>query len=337
VAVTLWSGLPINADVKSLAQAPLLWDWAKSRGYRTAYLSSQNLLFQNLGFYLKDSRIDVLREGRDRDPSPNIDLGTPDELATQEAVDFIEKDGPAFALVHFSNTHLPYRQAPGFTPYPLGGPEDRRNAYRNGLRHNDSVIGDFLTKLRKGPRGRRTIVVSMSDHGEAWGEHRATTHSWDLYAEAIDIPLWIDAPPGTLPEATLEHLRREAGERVVVTPDISATLVDLMGGLDQPATQAQASKLAGTSLLREPPGPRMVPLWNCTPTRPCIYHSFGLLAWPLKLHYVGREFHYVCSDLEADPLEKTEAPRERCAELRKEMARLWTGKWMDIDVMRAQQ
>jgi glucan phosphoethanolaminetransferase (alkaline phosphatase superfamily) len=337
VAVTLWSGLPINADVKSLAHAPLLWDWAKSRGYRTAYLSSQNLLFQNLGFYLKDTRIDLLREGRDRDPSPNIDLGTPDELATQEAVDFIEKGGPAFALVHFSNTHLPYRQAPGFTTYPLGGPDDRRNAYRNALRHNDAVIGDFLGKLRKGPRGKRTIVISLSDHGEAWGEHRALTHSWDLYAEAIDIPFWIDAPPGTLPEATIERLRRDAPARPVLTPDISATIIDLLGGLEQPAAREQAAKLAGTSLLREAPAPRMVPMWNCTPTRPCIYHSFGLYAWPLKLHYVGRDFRYICSDIEADPTEKSEAPAARCADMRKEMARLWPGDWIDVEALKARQ
>jgi glucan phosphoethanolaminetransferase (alkaline phosphatase superfamily) len=338
-SVTLWSGMAIDADPKALARAPLLWDWAKSKGYRTAYLSSQNLLFQNLGLYLKGTRIDFLREGRDRDPAPNIDLGTPDELATQEALEFIEKGGPSFTLVHFSNTHLPYRQVEGFTPYPTGAAaprsEERRNAYRNGLRHNDAVIGDFLTQLRKGPRGRRTIVISLSDHGEAWSEHGAVTHSWDLYAEEIDIPLWIDAPPGTLPDAVVERLKQGAASRPVLTPDISATVVDLMGGLDEPALAAQTAELVGTSLLRDPPAERLVPLWNCTKTRPCIYHSFGLFAWPLKLHYVGRDFRYVCSDLEADPLEKTAAPPARCAELRKEMARRWPGDWLDIEVYKA--
>ncbi len=341
VSVSLWSGLPINADVETLARTPLLWDWAKARGYRTAHLSSQNLAFQNVGLYLRGARIDLLREGRDRDPSPNIDLGTPDELATEEALDFIEKGGPAFAVVHFSNTHLPYRQVPGFTPYPTGAAapsaDERHNAYRNSLRHNDAIIGDFLTKLRKGKRGRRTIVISLSDHGEAWNEHRAVTHSWDLYAEAIDIPLWIDAPPGTLPEAAIERLRREAPVRPVLTQDISATIVDLLGGLDHPEAKAQAARIAGTSLLREPPGPRMVPLWNCTTTRPCIYHSFGLFAWPLKLHYVGRDFRYVCSDIEADPTEKTEAPAPRCAALRAEMARLWPGEWIDVDALKAKR
>ncbi|MFO0758327.1 MAG: sulfatase-like hydrolase/transferase [Byssovorax sp.] len=341
VAVALWTGMAINAEPDALAQAPLLWDFAKSRGYRTAYLSSQNLLFQNLGRFLKGSRIDLLREGRDRDPAPNIDLGTPDELATGEAIDFIEKGGPAFAIVHFSNTHLPYRQVEGYTPYPTGpaapSADERRNAYRNALRHNDAVIGDFLTKLRRGPRGRRTIVISMSDHGEAWGEHTATTHTWDLYAEEIDIPFWIDAPDGTLPDAAVERLRRDALTRPVLTPDISATLIDMMGALEEPAASKQAGQLAGTSLLRDAPVDRVVPLWNCTKIRPCIYHSFGLLAWPLKAHYAGRDFKYICSDLEADPLERSELPKERCAALRKEMARLWPGNWLDIEVLKAQK
>src|SRR5262249_37498197 len=153
------------------------------------------------------------------DPAPNIDLGTPDELSTADALAFLEKGGPpAFVIVHFSNTHLPYRQVPGFTPHPTKGLRDideRHNSYKNSILHNDFVIGDFVTKLRRTEVGKKTIVISLSDHGEAWMEHGSMSHTFDLYPEQIDVPLWIDAPPGTLPAAAVDRLRHDAPSRPV--------------------------------------------------------------------------------------------------------------------------
>jgi Sulfatase len=316
----LWTGLPATADAKSLAHAPLLWDYAKARGYRTAYISSQNLQFEALDFFLSTSRIDLLRESRGRDFNAGMDLGTPDELTTDEAVDFVQKPGgPAFVLVHYANTHAPYRQVPGYQPYPLEGVSDaqrQRNRYRNAIAFNDQVIGDLVAKLRKTEAGRRAIVISLSDHGEAWGLHGSYMHTWDLYGEQIDIPLWIDAPAGSLPDEAIARLRRDAPSRIATTPDVAATVLDLLGVLDDPALGAFTARLAGTSLLRDPPESRDVMLWNCPPTHPCALDSLGVLRWPRKLHYVGREARYGCYDLAADPRENSELPGASCADLR---------------------
>ena len=320
-ASVLWSGLPINADLGALGRAPLIWDYARARGYRTAYLTSQNLTYQHLDRFLRGSRIDVLREARDRMANPRLDEGSPDELLGAEAVDFIEKTGPSLVLLHLSNTHLPYRQVPGYTPYPGG---DGRSAYRNSLVHDDAVIGTFITALRRGERGRRAVVLSLSDHGEAWNEHHAVSHTFDLYAEQIDIPLWIDAPQGSLSPAVIDHLRADAALRPVSTADVGATVIDLLGALDPPAFQPYTASLAGTSLLRAAPGAREVLLWNCPPSRACAADAFGVIAWPLKLHYVGREFHYACHDLEADPLELSPLPKSRCEPQRALLDRLFT-------------
>src|SRR5262249_9327635 len=45
-SVSLWTGLPATSLAGEIATAPLLFDFAHARGYRTAYLSSQNLAFQ---------------------------------------------------------------------------------------------------------------------------------------------------------------------------------------------------------------------------------------------------------------------------------------------------
>src|SRR5262249_5168184 len=73
----LWSGLPITSSGALMQTAPLLWDYAKARGYRTAYLPSQNLSFQDQGLFLRTSRIDEKREARDRDQHADLDIGSP--------------------------------------------------------------------------------------------------------------------------------------------------------------------------------------------------------------------------------------------------------------------
>jgi arylsulfatase A-like enzyme len=313
-ASALWTGLSVTAPPEVAARAPLLWDWAKARGYRTAYLTSQNLLFQQSDHFLRGSRIDLLREARDRVVDAPIDDGSPDEDTTAEALRFVEAEGaPAFVVVHHANTHVPYRQAPGFTPHAEGEPMGR---YRNGIAYNDFLLGELLAGLRRGERGRRAIVLYTSDHGEAFGEHGASYHCFDLYAEQTDVPAWLDAPPGTLPETTMARLRGEAAVRPVAMRDLTATVVDLLGGFDAPALRAQAAALPGQSLLREAPGPEEVLLWNCPPTRECGTDSFGVVSFPLKLHYVGHQQRYACHDLEADPAELSPLAPSRCAPLR---------------------
>ncbi len=327
-STVLWSGLPINADVSELGRAPLLWDYARARGYRTAYLTSQNLAYQHLGLFLRESRIDLQREGRDRLTNAPLDVGTPDELLVDEAADFVEKGGPSLVLVHLANSHVPYRQVPGYTPHSAADSGDHvRAAYRNSVLHDDVVVGDLVARLRRGAVGRRAVIVALSDHGEAWNEHHVLGHTFDVYSEQIDIPLWIDAPAGSLPPAALERLRRDAPSRPVSTADVSATVLDLLGALDEPAFHAPAARLAGSSLLRDPPGARDVLLWNCPPSRLCLADAFGVITWPMKLHYVGREFRYACHDLEADPEEKHPLPKERCAPQRALLDRLFLSRF----------
>lgn len=312
-SATLWTGLSITNPPATLARAPLLWDWAKARGYRTAYITSQNLLFQQMDLFLRKSRIDLLREARSRDLGAHIDDGSPDEGNIPEVLDFLETgQGPALVVVHHANTHAPYRQARGFTPHPANSPLGR---YRNSVLHDDAILGELIARIRKTERGRRAIVIYTSDHGEAWGEHGAYYHSFDLYAEQTDVPLWIDVPEGSLPESARARLRREAARRPVTHADVTATLIDMMGALDAPELRDRAAALAGTSLLRDAPASRDILAWNCPPMRECTSEAFGVLRFPLKLHWVGHEHRYVCSDVEADPGERAPLPLERCAKL----------------------
>lgn len=311
-STALWTGLPVTASMDALSRAPLLWDWAKARGYRTAYLTSQNLLFQQSDQFLRGSAIDVLREARDDVVDAPIDDGSPDEAVTAHAIAFLEAAGPSpFLVVHHANTHFPYRQ-------PREGPaktDDARARYLASAARNDALVADLVGRIRATPVGRRAVILYTSDHGEAFGEHGGSYHSFDLYAEQLDVPLWIDAPPGVLASDVIDRLRRDAPARPVVVSDVAATVVDLLGGLDDPAHRDRAAALAGTSLLREPPPARDVLVWNCPPMRECAAEAFGVVRFPLKLHWVGHDHTYACHDLAADPGERSPLPSERCAPL----------------------
>jgi len=43
--------------------------------------------------------------------------------------------------------------------------------------------------------------------------------------------------------------------------------------------------------------------------------AFGVVRFPLKLHWVGHDHTYACHDLAADPGERSPLPSERCAPL----------------------
>jgi arylsulfatase A-like enzyme len=323
-SAVMWTGLPVHARTEAMQSAPLLWDYAAARGYRTAYFTSQNLGFGDQALFVRTSRIGAFREARDRDVHVDADIGTPDEVTVAEALDFLAQPGPAFVVVHLSNTHLPYRQVPGLTPHEAGDDEEywqRRGRYLNSLVHHDATVADVVLGLRRTERGRRAIVVYSADHGEAWGEHQSFTHTFDLYAEQTDVPLWIDAPEGTLTPAQRRELARAAAGRPVFTPDVSATLIDLLGALDEPTFAPSVGRLAGASVLRPLPAPRDIEISNCPPYRSCYPEAWGLVRWPLKYHYVGRTGEHVCTDLEADPDERSPLPAASCEPLQTLMSR----------------
>jgi arylsulfatase A-like enzyme len=83
-------------------------------------------------------------------------------------------------------------------------------------------------------RYRDTLVVFVSDHGEGFWEHGVNGHGWDLFEEAIRVPLVIK-PAGL----------KRAGERrrdIVQHVDLVPTLLEATG-LEVP------DGLAGRSLL----------------------------------------------------------------------------------------
>jgi arylsulfatase A-like enzyme len=127
---------------------------------------------------------------------------------------------PFFLFLNFMEAHYPYRPPRSFTGiFPgIQRPGRRRladdqaaaaeimagrrpmseaertawnAAYDSGLRYLDEELGRLLDRLERHPRFDEMLVVILSDHGEALGEHGLLRHSTALYDEMLRIPLFI--------------------------------------------------------------------------------------------------------------------------------------------------
>jgi arylsulfatase A-like enzyme len=112
-------------------------------------------------------------------------------------------------------------------------------AYDAEIASADAAFGALLQQLRSRRRYDSTLVVLVSDHGEAFGERgKVGWHGDELYDEQLRIPLVIKLPGGRLGGATVESQVRgiDLAPTVLsalgfpVPPEFSGTAIDLAGG-----------------------------------------------------------------------------------------------------------
>src|SRR5687767_7687166 len=107
----------------------------------------------------------------------------------------------------------------------------------------------MLQHLRSTEAGKRTVIVYTSDHAEAFREHGQMGHTFSIFDEEIHVPMWIDAPPGTLTPEEDASLKAKK-DAFLFHIDLAPTVLDLMGVWDAPQIAEYKTKLHGHSLLR---------------------------------------------------------------------------------------
>lgn len=105
-----------------------------------------------------------------------------------------------------------------FTPIEMAR---YRASYDGAIASTDAHTGAIMDSLERSGILKNTLVIILSDHGEAFGEHRTIGHGHDLYSDVTHVPL-VAVLPGHIP----------AGVRVpgvVSVRDIPATIMDVAG------------------------------------------------------------------------------------------------------------
>jgi arylsulfatase A-like enzyme len=283
----------------------------RASGYDTAYLNQNPFSGEDYG----------LSQGFDSYLEFNEFRQTPDAIV-DAAVQRLSapSDKPRFTYVHLRKPHTPF-DAPAeeralFADPQYAGPADGSEAqisdHNSGkqrldpddLRHHEDLyeanihqVDGWLPRLLGAVDAQRTLVVLLSDHGEAVGQHAVLGHNWNSWEEFVRIPL------------ILRHPAFGAGrvlEQRVGTVDLLPTLQELFG------LRAAGQTVQGRSfapLLLQLPG------WEERP----VFTSSRLLRGKHDLAVIDGEWKYIRTepggreqlyDLSNDPGERKNLVKE---------------------------
>jgi hypothetical protein len=320
----MWGGMLPTSSRETFHTEPLVWEYARAAGIGTAYFTSQNMLFGNSGLWLDGIPTDRRLSGTQIDPTATMELGCDDhELMQKSLPEIAQLKMPYVGVVHLSNTHFPYKIDPELTPFlpqeEATGPgyeNEIHNRYQDSIYLQDRAVARFLEEFRKLPQGKKAVVVYISDHGEQMREKGGVGHTGTLYDVEIRVPLWIDAPEGTLTkeeEATLRSLKNSPLTQL----DILPTMLDLLGLWDEPEIAPFRARMLGESLLRGgSTADRALVMSNCTELFACAFRNWGAMKGTKKLIADQSSRSWMCFDYGSDPDELKDLGPEACGELR---------------------
>jgi len=143
-----------------------------------------------------------------------------------------------FLFVHLYEPHAPYAPPRRFL---LPG----RTPYDGEIVYSDEILAQLFSQLKRLGLYDSSLIILLSDHGEALGDHGESDHGVFLYREVMRVPLIIKLPEG-----------RNGGKRVeqaVQLVDVAPTIGD-WAGLGDPSAGPGTSLLpvlAGSTLPEE--------------------------------------------------------------------------------------
>ncbi|MFQ5411138.1 MAG: sulfatase [Phycisphaerae bacterium] len=194
-----------------------------------------------------------LKGNRRVEKSSRFRVTRPEDINEQvfEALTSFEKNG-VFSYIHYLQPHKPYdppkevlRAFPGVGTLSWDDLHDAWNLahkrhsaerwtirqiearYRANIRFVDAGVGRLIGRLKKDGLYDESLIILMSDHGDAFFKHKRFGHNVHLYDDMVRIPLMIK-----FPKSDKVSPRRIAN--LVETIDIPPTIFDYLG-LDRPA------------------------------------------------------------------------------------------------------
>jgi len=301
---SIFTGISPLQPVALRSQAPLLWEWAKSAGMGTFFISSQDLSWCAMDRFFNTPSPDFFWDKRSTPHPYYRDWGIDDRFTVDKALAHLEelsrKDQRFLGVIHLNTNHYPYNTAPDYQRWT----KNNLDLYDNTVLEMDTHVGRILKALADLGRLKDTAVIFASDHGEAFEEHGYIAHFYCHYVETVSVPIWMYLPPPALKDHSRSTLR--ANLKVPVQNlDLMPTMLDLMGIWAQPKVEPLLRDMQGTSLLRPVLGDRNILATNSDEV---LVSSIGLSLIRGRMHYLLRtslnppeEDLY---DLDADPWEK---------------------------------
>lgn len=233
-------------------------------------------------------------------------LQRPGASTTAIATRWIEAHAaqPFFYFLHLFEPHSPYEP-----PEPFRS--KYRDRYDGEIAAVDAILGEFLEGLRSNGVYDKALIIVLSDHGEALGDHGEPEHGIFVYRETIHVPLLMKLP---------------ANERRGETLDGPVGLIDVAPTVAAFAGVAAPTAMTGKPLLEPDPNGRRVYSESLYPR----IH----LGWSELRSLIDSRYHYIEApraelyDLTNDPREMKNVIGEQrrvASRMREDLARYGTG------------
>ncbi|MCB9679656.1 MAG: sulfatase [Alphaproteobacteria bacterium] len=200
------------------APVPVLAEILRESGYQTAAVVSHGFVSKGVGFGQGfDAFDDALVIGK------NTHRERSSGKVTDRALKWLgsrDADAPFFLWLHYFDPHYEYLDNPDWpwaddydgwlktTPHEIAGlrvqrhrlgPDDLgwlSDLYDEEIAYTDREIGRLIDALGQQGLLDDTVVIFVSDHGEAFGEHGWIGHTLTVHEELVHVPLFWYAPGG---------------------------------------------------------------------------------------------------------------------------------------------
>ncbi len=288
-------------------QNQTVFESMQAQGMKTFHYSSHFYFDKKRNLTQGIDRYD--NQGAKNIAGSNKDIASPRIVAkaTTKLKQLAETKTSFGMFVHLFEPHSTYVRHPGNPVLHKKGTDSLQEKYDYEIAFVDSFVGQLWDTLQETGLASNTVVCIVSDHGEAFGEHRIDNkrvffHGTTLYEEIIRVPLLIYSP----------QQAPDQQPRTIDTPvmlvDVAPTLLDLLG-IAAPKT------FQGISLLPHPSSEGEASKDRAIQTRAIFSELLPYPHWKrssktivdgngqYKLYYQITDNRFALYDLTADPKE----------------------------------
>ena len=321
--VLMYTGLNPTRSGRDFGKFPLIWEYAKSLGYRTFLILPFRLTWGRLDERLASAdgalAVDHLYDARISGLPLVSDLSILDSAVADEAIrqiGAIARSGPFFGIVSLKSPHhngagvetIGYR----FLNCPTG--PGKLPDYDCGIHESDFQISRVIKLLEERGLLDKTIFMVVSDHGADQRKRRSRLENY--YQELLAIPFFLYVPSRYQAHLDAEYPDwRGNTAKPTANIDVVPTLANLLGIHHDPEIRKILAELDGKSVLQPLPEGRMFEAANTNSLRTWRPEGFALIDGG-RYKYIfdaGRESLF---DLKADPDELKDILPGRKAESR---------------------
>jgi len=237
---SLWTGMyPERTGIQRFfhampQEATMPAEIFKQAGYLTAGVWRNGWVANNFGFdqgfdlYVRPRQVRPEHKVR-RPPLGSRSIPGTDMDATLSAIEFMtgSVSAPFFLYLHYMDVHQ-YLYTDLSPDFGTG----LADLYDSSIFWTDHNVGRIMQALQELKIIDKTMVVIVSDHGEAFFEHGIEGHARNLYREVLETP-WLIFLPWELEQGVVVEQR-------VANVDVWPTLLDMLGLPSLPGAEGQS-------------------------------------------------------------------------------------------------